>query len=697
MTGYIQIHNLSQELQDLINSGSASQTIVFENGVNFDTPYTDDKFNKAGFTFSVFDYVEGSTPNPKYQQISTSKIQLLTFNNGDTTNVFQRATSVDDDGKIIGQYHRKLDGNSELGTFYIYSGNAPFDDAIVRAINGIAPEPNSGGNVVLPNASDTVSGLVKVDDVTVKVDADGKISAIFDSLVKSVGNRLPDIDGNVIDSFRRGETIRITDEWNSPKFGNGYTFALGTVHQDAEFDSYILNRPSYNQLTVGSYIITKTLIDNHNSAVDIGYQEIVELDKSTYDVIGVYSRTTDITGQKWGELYKISGRHSIESVNGISPTQYDSNITLPMSDDVLLDDSNTFASSKSVKTVKDELNSHEDKLASDVEVGHVKVDGTTISADSDGTISAIFDNLVKSVGGRHPDVNGNVIDSFNYHNNIHIMDNADSPKFTNNAFTYGVGTISDNPATREYLTKPGYDKLTLGSFITTKTYAFMSSSFSLALQEIVELSMEDFSVRGYYVRHLESNSHEWGPLFNVSGGSASGGSKLVKTQYNLIVESENQQEFTMPSGVNPDTSTDLLFYQTVYVHGDEYKIEKVGTEYKLKFNNPVINNVDDVYHLVLLTGGGEDGTHHNINYKLESITKRETIGAGEDEVIAQLGEDFHTDYVWSVYDSGLRLFDDEGDVSVDEVNKTVKFTFHNRGGSHTSKITFVGERAVPII
>ena len=78
----------------------------------------------------------------------------------------------------------------------------------------------------------------------------------------------------------------------------------------------------------------------------------------------------------------------VKSVNDVQPDS-NGNITLsiPTKTSELINDSN-FVTTESVTEVSTDLENHETKIASKTELGHVKVDGTSISISPDGVISA---------------------------------------------------------------------------------------------------------------------------------------------------------------------------------------------------------------------------------------------------------------------------------------------------------------------
>lgn len=85
-------------------------------------------------------------------------------------------------------------------------------------------------------------------------------------------------------------------------------------------------------------------------------------------------------------------------------------------------------------------------------------------------------------------------------------------------------------------------------------------------------------------------------------------SKLTKLEYVLNVSPQDSSILEIPTSTyNPETFVDLLFNNTVKVHGNEYEILSNSNGYYIKLKNPPSRPSNAFYNLVLITNGLTSG------------------------------------------------------------------------------------------
>lgn len=163
--------------------------------------------------------------------------------------------------------------------------------------------------------------------------------------VLSVNSRLPDENGNVETDFKIIEPIAMED--NPASYPKGNSEFIATSEQ-FEIPIAISSRTSR---IMDNGEPRRVLVRTHTDlASNVFLQEIDDNENGIFEAT-YYRYSSD--GESWSELQKVK---RIKSINGMTPDDSD-NITLPMA-------------------------------TSDTE-GLVKVDGSTITVDDNGVISAV--------------------------------------------------------------------------------------------------------------------------------------------------------------------------------------------------------------------------------------------------------------------------------------------------------------------
>lgn len=215
------------------------------------------------------------------------------------------------------------------------------------------------------HASATTYGHVKIDEDTIKVNADGQLYADVSSgegTVKSVNNIQPDVDGNVTVPIPE-----IYDALDSTSTEQGLSANQGKVLDDKITEVT-------NELLEHEEILASTTVAGHVKIDDI----TIKIDADGK----IYSTNTSVPLNVIEEI-DVDTDYTLQDVTGAEASK-----------DLII-----------------EVNEHKAKVASDLEEGHVKIDNSTIKINADGQIYAdvpMAEGTVKSVNGELPDVDGNV-------------------------------------------------------------------------------------------------------------------------------------------------------------------------------------------------------------------------------------------------------------------------------------------------
>lgn len=254
--------------------------------------------------------------------------------------------------------------------------------------NNLAPEIEQAiKNPEVAEATNTQLGTVKIDNNTIKKNAQGQIYADVQGsgidTVKKVNNKDPNAQGEVTlvaDDLNAYDKTTVDSKVSNVQTNLDTHANNNDIHttlaDKTKLDGIAENANNYSLPIASSLTLGGVKVDNDTIVVE------------TDGTIKAKVSTPNITGV-------------VKKVNTKSPDEHGL---------VTLDANDVDAYTK--LEVDTKVSNHSSLRASDVALGHVKIDNVTIKENTNGQIyvdsSTIGEGTVKKVNGKSPNTNGNV-------------------------------------------------------------------------------------------------------------------------------------------------------------------------------------------------------------------------------------------------------------------------------------------------